>query len=296
MVWCINVKRCKFRCRCGHPYQWMMHTEEFVDTIAWCLRISITVLKLTWFSSALQKREGVIVVEGEDIGNTIFLVERFAKIIQSGYLLLLSLLQYMWVFHKRPLTAKTKDTGINFKVTLSLNAVFLLGVPCVLSHWYSPKNHLTGAVGHILQMNQSSKWSCELPRVAKDSKPDVSASKSDEECRSLVGGQISVAASFLVSWNVHWLSQCWMKPQKFVFSKFGRLEVQTQGTAGLLFSEAPLLGFQLLVAVSSQALPSALPCPTLFSKGQQWECIRIHHYDLIQPNFEHSPFFTLNTY
>ena len=50
----------------------------------------LTVLKLTWFSSALQKREDVIVVEAEDIGNTIFLVKRFAKIIQSGYLLLLS--------------------------------------------------------------------------------------------------------------------------------------------------------------------------------------------------------------
>ena len=68
----------------------MMHTEESVDTIAWCLRISITVLKLTWFSSALQKREDVIVVEVEDIGNIIFLVKRFAKIIQSGYLLLLT--------------------------------------------------------------------------------------------------------------------------------------------------------------------------------------------------------------
>ena len=79
------------------------------------------------------------------------------------------------------------------------------------------------------------------------------------------GSQISVAASFLVSCNVHWLSQCWIKQQKFVFSKFWRLEVQNQGATGLLFSETPLPSFQLLVALSSHALPSVLPCVPLYS-------------------------------
>ena len=46
-------------------------------------------------------------------------------------------------------------------------------------------------------MNQSSKRSCELPGVAKDSKPDLSASKSKEECRSLIRGP-NQCGSFLL--------------------------------------------------------------------------------------------------
>lgn len=59
---CTNVERCQFRYRYGHPYQWMMHTEEFVDAVAWCLRISVRVLKLTWFSNAPQKMVDLVVV------------------------------------------------------------------------------------------------------------------------------------------------------------------------------------------------------------------------------------------
>ena len=60
----------------------------------------------------------------------------------------------------------------------------------------------------------------------------------------------------------------WLKLQNYIFSQFCELEVQDQGCAGLISSEAALMGLQMAMALCVFTWPSLCVClhPTFSCK------------------------------